>query len=173
MARLYWRMERNRAIEVDLGQKDDLLIASTLTPMVRPFHMRPVARRRLAWLVALLLLWQQVAVAAYACVSMPAPAATTAVAMAVHSSSMAAMDDVCANMTAPADPLCRQHCQPDHATQVDARSASVPASALTALPPALLSVAAVALPSDRALTRREHLRAPPPIPRLLFCSLLI
>lgn len=141
---------------------------------MRPaFRLRPLARRRLAWLVALLLLWQQVAVAAYACVTAPASSGTVAVAVAMHASSMAAMGDRCAGMTVPADPLCRQHCQPDHATQVDARSASVPASTLAALPPELPSVAAVALPSHRALLRRDQLRAPPPIPRLLFCSLLI
>lgn len=137
------------------------------------FRLRPVARRRLAWLVVVLLLWQQVAVAAYACVAAPASVATAALVVTVHSSSMAAMGEGCADMTAPVDPLCRQHCQPDHATQVDARTASVPASALSALPPVLLSVTAVALPSERALIRRERLRAPPPIPRLLFCSLLI
>ncbi|KZC40552.1 MULTISPECIES: hypothetical protein [Rhodanobacter] len=130
------------------------------------FRLRPLTRRRLAWLVVVLLLWQQVAVAAYACVSAPAPVATTAAAMVV-------MDDGCTDMTAPVDPLCRQHCQPNHATQVDARSASVPASTLAALPPELPSVAAVALPSHRALVRQEQLRAPAPIPRLLFCSLLI
>lgn len=141
--------------------------------MKRAFRLRPPARRRLVWLVALLLLWQQAAVAAYACVAAPASPGAVAVTMAVHASSMASMGDGCADMMLPADPLCRQHCQPDHATQVDARSASVPASTLAALPPELPSVAAVALPSHRALVRRDNLRAPPPIPRLLFCSLLI
>lgn len=136
------------------------------------FRLRPVARRRLAWLVVVLLLWQQVAVAAYVCVAAPVPPATATLAVAVHSSSMAMADD-CADMATPVDPLCRQHCQPDHATQVDARTASVPASALPALPPVLPSVTAVTLPSERALIQRERLRAPPPIPRLLFCSLLI
>lgn len=136
------------------------------------FRLRPAARRRLAWLVVVLLLWQQVAVAAYACVVAPAAPATAALAVAVHSSSMAMADD-CVDMTTAVDPLCRQHCQPDPATQVDARSASVPASALPAMPPVLLSVTAAALPSGRALVRRERLQAPPPIPRLLFCSLLI
>ena len=91
--------------------------------MKRAFHIRPRTRRRLAWLVALLLLWQQVAVAAYACATVPA---------------------------SPADPNCQQHCQPDHATQVDVRTASVPLNVLTALPPMSLSVAAVRPPSHRA-----------------------
>ena len=140
--------------------------------MKRAFRIRPLTRRRLAWLVVLLLLWQQVAVAAYACATTPASAGAAAVA--VHSSSMAAMGDGCAEMpAAPVDPLCRQHCQPDHATQVDVRTASVPFNALAALSPESLSVAVVALPSERALARRDRSRAPPPIPRLLFCSLLI
>lgn len=142
--------------------------------MKRAFRLRPQTRRRLAWLVVLLLSWQQVAVAAYACVGVPASAGAAAVAVAVHSSSMAAMGDRCEEMpAAPVDPLCRQHCQPDHATQVDARNASVPASTLAALPPQSPSVAAVALSSQRTLARRDRLQAPPPIPRLLFCSLLI
>jgi hypothetical protein len=140
--------------------------------MKRAFHIRPPTRRRLAWLVVLMLLWQQVAVAAYACAT--APASTGAVATVVHSSSMAAMGDGCADVQAvPVDPLCQQHCQPDHATQVDARTASVPFNALAALPPELLSVTAMTLPSGRTLARRDRLRAPPPTPRLLFCSLLI
>lgn len=142
--------------------------------MARPFRLRPLTRRRLAWLVVLLLSWQQMAVAAYACVGAPASAGAVAVVVAVHSSSMAAMGDGCAEMpAAPVDPLCHQHCQPDHATQVDARNASVPASTLAALPPQSPSVAAVALSSQRTLARRDRLQAPPPIPRLLFCSLLI
>ncbi|THD07365.1 hypothetical protein [Rhodanobacter lindaniclasticus] len=142
--------------------------------MKRAFRLRPVTRRHLAWLVVLLLLWQQVAVAAYACTSAPASAGADAVAVAVHSSSMAAMGDRCAEMpAAPVDPLCHQHCQPDHATQVDARSATVPASTLAALPPESPSVAAVASPTQRSLARHDRLQAPPPVPRLLFCSLLI
>jgi len=140
--------------------------------MKRAPHIRPHTRRRLAWLVALLLLWQQVAVAAYVCAA--APASAGAVAAVAHASSMAAMGGQCAEMpAAPVDPLCRQHCLPDHATQVDARTASVQSNALTALPPELVSVAATTLLSERALARLDRLHAPPPVPRLLFCSLLI
>lgn len=140
--------------------------------MKRAFHIRPRTRRRLAWLVALLLLWQQVAVAAYACTTVPASPAAVATQAGV--SSMAAMGHGCAEMpAAPADPICRQHCQPDHATQVDVRTASVPFNALTAPPPMSLSVAAVTLPSHRTLAHLDRLRAPPPTPMLLYCALLI
>ncbi len=134
---------------------------------------RPRTRRRLSWLVALLLLWQQVAMAAYACGAVPA--AVGAAAAAAHTSAMARMGDGCEGMAAPAaDPLCRPHCQPDHATQADMRTASVPFSTLAMLPPEVLSIAIVALPSERSLIRRNRFCAPPLVPpRLLFCSLLI
>lgn len=135
------------------------------------FHIRPRTRRRLAWLVALVLLWQQVAVAAYACSVVPDMNAP--VAAVTSSPAMAAMGD-CADMRqVPLDPLCRQHCQPDQVTQVNVHTASVPFNALAALPPMLLSVAAVALPSERAFAWLDHRRPRPPIPRLLYCSLLI
>ena len=43
---------------------------------------RPRTRRRLSWLVALLLLWQQVAMAAYACGAVPAAVGAAAAAAA-------------------------------------------------------------------------------------------
>lgn len=119
-----------------------------------------------------MLLWQQVAVAAYACAVAPAPADAAAVMAQAHS--MAAMGHGCAQMPATqVDPLCHQHCQPDRVTQVDARTASVPVNALAVLPPTLSFATVAALPSERTLARRDHWRAPPPIPRLLYCSLLI
>ncbi|HEY8587014.1 MAG TPA: hypothetical protein VIL60_09850 [Rhodanobacter sp.] len=139
--------------------------------MRRTFRLHKDPRRRLVWLVTAMLLWQQVAVAAYACV---VPVSTPAVATPVQTSSMMAMGDDCEHMKAvSADPLCSKHCQPDHATQVEARVTSVPLSALAALPPAPLSVATMLPPSNRALARLDRLIAPPPTPRLLFCSLLI
>ncbi len=140
--------------------------------MARGFRLRCVSRRRLIWLVALLLLWQQVALAAYVCPAVPenmgqVMAMTAAV-------SMDAMDGHCPDMDGSSvSPLCHKHCAPDHAIQVDARPTSVPLSALTAVPPMLMSVAIVALQSDRCLARLDQRRMPPPVPRLLFCSLLI
>lgn len=137
--------------------------------MARPFHMHRTTRCRLIWLVTLLMLWQQTALAAYVCPTVP-----EATPAAVLMNSMPSMDDDCAQMQgASTSPLCQKHCLPDHATQVDVRAASVPLNALTALPPVLLSVAAVTLPSGRTLTRRDRLRAPPPTPMLLYCALLI
>ncbi|MEO7065270.1 MAG: hypothetical protein ABI114_00015 [Rhodanobacter sp.] len=140
--------------------------------MVQPFRLRRVTRRRLIWLVTLLLLWQQVALAAYVCQAVPE---TMGQVTAMTSTTAATvMADDCVGMSdTPASPLCQQHCAPDHATQVDARPMSVPLSALTAVPPLLMSVASISLSSDRALTRHELRQTAPPIPRLLFCSLLI
>ncbi len=139
--------------------------------MKRLFRLHGVTRRRLVWLVTAMLLWQQMAVAAYACVvPVSAPDAVTQ----VQAASMVMMGADCEHMPeAPVEPLCIKHCQPDHVTQVEARDVSVPLNALTALPPTPLSVAAVLPPSDRTLARLDRLLAPPPAPRLLFCSLLI
>ncbi len=117
-------------------------------------------------------MWQQVALAAYVCQATPE---TVGQLTAMTSAdSMVAMDRDCPDMQgSSASPLCQQHCAPEHATQVDARPTSVPLSALTALPPMLISVAIVALQSDRSPGRLDHRRIPPPVPRLLYCSLLI
>ena len=140
--------------------------------MAHRFRLRRVTRRRLIWLVTLLLLWQQVALAAYVCQA--GPETVGDVTAMTSTAATVAMSDDCAEMGGiPASPLCQQHCTPDHATQVDARAMSVPLSALTAVPPMLMSVASITLSSDRALARHELRQTPPPIPRLLFCSLLI
>lgn len=140
--------------------------------MIRSFRLRCVTRRRLVWLVTLVMLCQQVALAAYVCQAVPG---TVGQVVAMTSSTAAtAMGDDCAEMRgAPASPLCQQHCAPDQATQVSGRTASVPPCVLIAVPPMLMSVASVALRSDRALAQHELRRTPPLIPRLLFCSLLI
>ncbi len=140
--------------------------------MKRARHLRLRTRRRLSWLVAMMLLWQQVAVAAYVCAVAPAPAGAVATMVQAHST--AAMGHHCAQMPASqGDALCHQHCQPDHATQVGAYTASVPVNALAALPPTPSFATMVALPSNRFHARHDPWRERPPLPRLLFCSLLI
>ena len=137
--------------------------------MARPFRMHRTTRRRLFWLVTLLMLWQQTALAAYVCPTVPEAATATALL-----NSMPGMDDGCAqHQESPASPLCQKHCAPERTTQVEAHTASVPLSPLQALPPMLLSAETVTLSSNRALQRVGHLRASPPPPILLFCSLLI
>ena len=151
--------------------KSGALFQGRLPVMARPFRLRCVSRRRLIWLVSLLLIWQQVALAAYACQASPEIMGQVTTMTAA---SMNSMDVHCPDMQgSPTSPLCQKHCAPDHATQVDARSTSVPLSALTAIPPMLMSVAIVAQQSNQSLERLDQRRTPPPIPRLLYCSLLI
>jgi hypothetical protein len=133
------------------------------------FH--PRTRRRLTWLVVLLLAWQQLAVAAYAC-TMPSVAAPVAMAGADRM----AMEDSCPSMHdgQGLPPLCQAHCHPVHAAQPDARTGSVPPSLFAALPVTAGAVSPAALDlAAQAPERRYRLRAPPPPASLLFCSLLI
>src|SRR3569623_413138 len=107
----------------------------------------PRIRRRLTWLVVLLLAWQQLAGAAYACTMPPSAAAPVAMAGADRM----AMEDTCPSMhdAQSRPPLCQAHCYPDHAAQPDARAGAVPPSLFAALPvtegavsPAALALAA-------------------------------
>lgn len=118
-------------------------------------------RIRLGLLVVGCLLFQHVAVAAYACelaAMPPAPPATTG-----H----------CADMDmarAPASPaLCEKHCAPDLSLLTDATAPGVPA---LALPPAFelildVPVLQVGQHEDVRISRSD------PPPRLRYCSLLI
>ncbi len=139
--------------------------------MKRALVLRPYVRRRLAWLVVVMLLWQQVAVAAYACTTVPASSTS---AVLVTSSSMRTMGGDCAHAQATStDPTCQQHCQPEQTIQAEARTGSVPPNALSAMAPMLLSMTTVALPTRGALLHFDRQHAPPPEPRWLFCTLLI
>lgn len=134
--------------------------------------LHPRTRRRLTWLVMLLLAWQQLAVAAYACTMPPSASAS----MAMAGADRMAMEDTCPSMhDAPSrPPLCQAHCYPNHAAQPDARAGSVPPSLFAALPVTEGAVSPAALDlAAQAPERHYRLRAPPPPASLLFCSLLI
>lgn len=123
--------------------------------------MRRVSRRhrlQLAALTVFCLLFQHMAVAAYACtMAMPVAAAT-----GCHADPDGAPGP---------DPVCAKHCAPDTATAAESRSGSVPALALppalhplrVSLPPACSGIAAVAV--------TPHAAAPPP--GLQYARLLI
>ena len=139
--------------------------------MRRSFRLRPTTRRRLAWLAAFLLLWQQVGMAAYACTMAPAALAT----MAMHADGQS-MHEACPSMVdrhTNGHALCQTHCRPDQATQPDGRAGSVPPSLLAALPTSWPPLARAAVPSRAAPAWLHRLRAPPTPASLLFCSLLI
>lgn len=126
--------------------------------------MRSRTRRRLriAFVVILCLLFQQLALAAYACPLQQAP--TEPAAMAGHCAGM----DVQRMQDNPA--LCAKHCAPDVSTPADQAKLSVPALALPPLafaPVGSSPVAQVATQVDVGIERSD------PPPRLRFCSLLI
>ena len=125
-------------------------------------HLRARHRLRITILVLLSLLFQQAALAAYACPTVQMP------------SSMEAMAEHCAEMgmsRAQDNPaLCAKHCAPDLATTVDHLQLSVPTLALppTSFAPELLrATSLVAGRSEVPLARSD------PPPRLRYCSLLI
>lgn len=135
--------------------------------MVQPFQLRCRTRRRLIWLVTLLLLWQQVALAAYVC-PQPAPAA----AVATASMAMTRADCMSRMPMSHHDLACAEHCAAAPSAQPDARAPNVPASLLSVLPPLAATVdrlsgsAVPVVPCGRLI-------ADSPPPRLRFCSLLI
>ena len=123
-------------------------------------HVR--LRLRIALAVTLCLLFQQVAVAAYACTQPDMPPEPVAMA------------DECAEMgmdvaeAAPA--ICTEHCTPDAALVPDGSAAHVP---LLALPPQRFPEAALPPAALVALDRDVPVDRSDPPPRLRYCSLLI
>lgn len=121
-------------------------------------------RRRHAFRVALVLLlsllFQQVAIASYACPLEGAPPPASA-----------AMTDCASMEVRAADPLCDEHCDPDTPTTPDARIVQVPP---VALPPLRFELAR-SLPSTTRLQQfsRMPVVGTDPPPTLRFCSLLI
>jgi hypothetical protein len=119
-------------------------------------------RFRIALGMIFCLLFQQFALAAYACPLEQMPA------------EMAAMAEHCAEMgmqQAQDNPaLCAKHCAPDLSTAADQAKLSVPALMLPPLafaPVVMTPVSCVALQSEAPIARSD------PPPRLRYCSLLI
>ena len=118
-------------------------------------------RFRIAITVIVCLLFQQVAMSAYACTMTRMPAVPVA------------MTEDCAEMGMDVEPeslaLCAKHCAPDLSTVADHASLGVPP---LALPPAFELV--LAGPSSQLTINAEVTidRSDPP-PRLRYCSLLI
>jgi len=117
---------------------------------------------RTAFAVIFCLLFQQVALAAYACPLEQMPP------------EMAAMAEHCAEMgmqQAHDNPaLCTKHCAPDQSTAADHVKLSVPALMLSPLafaPVLVTPVTHVTVQADVPIARSD------PPPRLRYCSLLI
>lgn len=119
-------------------------------------------RLRIAFVAALCLLFQQVALASYLCPVEQMPAKVTAMAEHCAENSMPRTQD---------NPiLCAKHCNPDHSVAADSVKLSVPPLALAPLVHALVlaaPVSHVAVQSEVAMAGAD-----PPL-RLRFCSLLI
>jgi hypothetical protein len=119
-------------------------------------------RFRIALVVILCLLFQQAALAAYACPMEQMPP------------EMAAMAEHCAEMGMQPDQdnptLCAKHCAPDLTTVTDHAKLTVPALML----PPLAFAPVLATPVTHVAVQAEIpiARSDPP-PRLRFCSLLI
>lgn len=136
-----------------------------LLQMSRAFRLRRTPRHYLFWLVVVLLLCQQMALAASVCaMSVPSMGA-----VATSTSQPACMS----GMSGHADRLmCAQHCAQRTPLQSDARSPNVPDSLFPPLaPPAPAIVMLPRTEASFASVDRGHLFRPPL--RLLFCSLLI
>lgn len=129
-----------------------------------PFRTRRT-RIRLTWLALVVLLFQQIALAAYAC-----PITATASATMASAPAMADCDDMAAlDPEAPA--LCLQHCQRDNVASPDAKVPQIPP---LALPPLQFAWIAAALPppADQFYEDVPACRSDPP-PARRFCSLQI
>jgi hypothetical protein len=123
-------------------------------------------RLSLFWLVALLFLSQQVALAASLCPMPPSQIMAAASASALQSDCM----DGGQAQTHPA--MCAQHCAQGSVVQSDTQSPKVPGSLLPPLAPAMPAV--LSLPrSESSFAAASRLRPDRPPLRLLFCSLLI
>lgn len=119
-------------------------------------------RLRIALGILLCLLFQQVAIAAYACTTPDMPPEPVAMAGDCAEMGMEVAEE------APA--VCAEHCSPDFALTPDSGVPQVPPMAL---PPVQFDE--VALPPLEQLALRQDVpvdRSDPP-PRLRYCSLLI
>lgn len=123
------------------------------------YHHR--RRKRVSWLVVFAVLFQQLAMSAYACtLTMPAPAA------------VAVMAD-CPGMpmaAAHSSPLCDKHCNPDRATASSLLAITVPALGLP--PPGFALITNPPTHVDRRTLDVPVSRSDPP-PLRRFCSLQI
>lgn len=124
-------------------------------------------RLRLALLAVLALLFQQVALAAYACSPMGTPQGNAA--MSMHCQDMPMVNG---QAPAQANPtLCTQHCAQQTPTTQDARLPNVPPLLLPALLPA--QPALVGLPGSRVVHERSESQRISGIPPALRYRVLL
>ncbi|GAB2551993.1 hypothetical protein [Rhodanobacter koreensis] len=138
--------------------------------MRKRFHISH--RRRVLWtgIVLFCLLFQQMAMAAYACTL---PAAPANVVMTGDCAGMGKSSTTNAPTThhVSADPRCAEHCAGNAVSAHDASLPTVPPLLLASVSPTLLGTIAQA-PHQVALPNMA-LHRPEPPPTLRFCALLI
>lgn len=119
-------------------------------------------RMRIALVVILSLLFQQVAVAAYACTLTRMPTDTVAMAEACEQMGIKQVEQ--------SPVLCAKHCAPDLSIAAD--HAAPPGVPALALPPVAFGLVLAQHVSPVMLTEVSVARSDPPA-RLRYCSLLI
>ncbi|WP_447737836.1 hypothetical protein [Rhodanobacter soli] len=138
--------------------------------MRKRFHIS--RRRRVLWtgVVLFCLLFQQLAMAAYACTL---PTAPTNVVMTGDCAGMSMSPTTKAPVShhENTDPRCAQHCASNTVSTHEASLPTVPPLLLASISPTLLDNIAQA--SDQAALPNTALHRPDPPPTLRFCSLLI
>ncbi|TAM64233.1 MAG: hypothetical protein EPN49_00740 [Rhodanobacter sp.] len=133
------------------------------------FHMRRTKHPSLFWLVALLLLWQQMALATSLC---PMPGGYSMAAVATTAAQPDCMHGMHEGQGHANPAMCAQHCAQGSLVQSDARSPNVPGSVLPPLAPAMPIVASLPR-AESSFASAFQLHADHPPLRLLFCSLLV
>lgn len=161
------RRTRYRAVGAEhpaiafLGFLMDMFVACNGITLRAMAGSRQCRRTRVSWLVVFVLLFQQLAMSAYAC-TLTTPPSAQATTMAN-----------CAEMSAPSSypsPQCEKHCHPDHATASPQLAITVPPLALP--PPRFDLVSNRPSIGDRRYVDVPISRSDPP-PLLRFCSLQI
>jgi hypothetical protein len=138
--------------------------------MRKRFHISRRRRVLLTGIVLFCLLFQQLAMAAYACTL---PAVPTNIGMTSDCASMG-MGSTAKAPTSHhlgTDPRCTEHCAGNTASAHDASLPTVPPLLLTSVSPTLLGT--IAQEADQAALPDTALHRPDPPPTLRFCSLLI
>ena len=130
--------------------------------MIAPMFLRGRHRFRIALTVILCLLFQQVAMASYACPLERTPPKTATMAENCAAMDMAQAKDNHA--------LCEKHCTPDRPLLTDHAALVVPA---LALPPLVFDLVLAQSITGVALAAHVRLDRSDPPPRLRYCSLLI
>ena len=129
--------------------------------IIPAMRLRSRLRFRIALAVLSCLLFQQVAMAAYACTMTSMPSEPVAMAEGCSQAAQA--------MAREAPALCAEHCSPDRVVAPEPPAAHVAA----ALPPVRFAPAVSPPATSRALAVAVPLARSDPPPRLRYCSLLI